>query len=111
MALGSGPPGDTLVPNDLTPAQIQRLGTGGNFYQAITTSASWQKLTFGFISQTIMIVNDGTRVAQISFDGSSIHGKISPGETVVMDKRHRCFMWVKDDGAGAPWAPLRIMVW
>ena len=86
-----------------------------NYFDVITVDGydfpASAQARFGFISQSITLLNRGSYVIQYSFDGSTLHGDLNPSDEskgLTFDSRIESKMWFRAvDGYG----PVRVEAW
>lgn len=76
--------------------------------QSVTAlTGSYVSQSFGFTSLSINVANDDSvQTIQFSFDGSTLHGVVLPGEAISMDWRAHSSIWLKAVGT-----PGNYRVW
>ena len=69
------------------------------------------QVDFTFNSQGFSLLNRGTKIIQYSFNGSTLHGDLNPGDAsagLVYDARVESKIWFRgDDG----YATVRVEAW
>jgi hypothetical protein len=72
-----------------------------DYYQAYTLTTLYVEQTFGGNISTINLTNDSTTdTAQYSFDGATLHGEVSPGQSVRVTVDQKASIYVKGSAGG-----------
>lgn len=86
-----------------------------NYFKVITVDGydfpTDPQVNFGFLSQGFSFLNRGNRTLEYSFDGTTLHGDLNPGDSSIglaFDNRVESKIWFRgDDGYGA----IRVEAW
>lgn len=81
---------------------------GNTFAQNVLTFIDTTSVV-NFLSTGIIVVNDGAGNMLLSFDGSTTHGLVKPGEVLTFDwrKKKRIFL----NGVGGSTPDYRVWAW
>jgi hypothetical protein len=72
-----------------------------DYYNAYTLTTLYVEQVFGERISTINLTNDSTTdTAQYSFDGATLHGEVSPGQSVRVNVNQKSSIYVKGSAGG-----------
>lgn len=86
-----------------------------NYFKVVTVSEAafpeTPQVNFHFLSQGFAFLNRGANVVQYSFDGTTIHGDLNPGDgsiSMSFDNRNECKVWFRQVGGSSD---VRVEAW
>lgn len=88
-----------------------------NFFQTVTVSSSTFSDSADVVSalskkRSFTLINEGTGVIEYSFDGSTLHGNLTPGtntEALSFDNRRVSSIWFRLKSGAA--SDVRVEMW
>lgn len=86
-----------------------------NFFEAVTVDVAvfpdTPQVNFEFLSQGFSFLNRGANVIEYSFDGSTVHGDLDPGDAsagLTFDSRVESKVWFRYVGGSSV---VRVEAW
>ncbi len=87
-----------------------------NYFEVISISDTFfslsQSVAFGFIPVGFSLLNRGDRIVEYSFDGTTLHGDLNPGDAsayMVFKNRSESRVWLRVPSGVT--ANIRIEAW
>ena len=69
---------------------------GGKYFAEYDANTVYYELSFGFPATKIFMVNDSDNYdAQFSWDGTTLHGQLKPGEDITLYANDATSIWVR----------------
>lgn len=94
---------------DQGPDMVRVAGGPVSFFEKYQTTTLYVQKSFGADVSTITVSNDSaTDTVDISFDGASVDGELSHGESVTLNSKGRGSIYVRGDAGGDY---VRIWCW
>jgi len=91
--------------------ELATFGSKNNYHvneTIVGLDGTWQRHSFGFKSMKFMVNNRSTTSAlYLSYDGTTIGERISPGEAKTFDGRQFEYVWIR----GTSGEPYEFTAW
>lgn len=88
-----------------------------DFFGQLTTTDAYVKTDFTDLAESVKFVsngqivhNVGANAAEISYDGTNLHGRLAAGEKLEFPQRRNDSIWVKSLTSGMP-TTVRVYAW